>query len=459
GTITGADLTVLTRIRRDYDDTDAENRVLAAIAEAAFARHGITTGDTERFALELRAARLVPIAFDASGAPVQLDAATRVAVRELLDELERRGAVRSNAAHLDKASPAGLWAAAGLDYVHVAGDAELARLLAEAGLGEVGVVYLLDLERGRVVVGLRTSGDVLDRAETARARAGPRGDGAGGGPDRARPDHDARAGVAGAEPRRGPRRAPAGPRGARGHPPVRLAGRRRDARRAGGRGRPRRRRAGPGGARRRGGEPGRGRGLPRPRGRGGRRRRAARPPRVQQRPARRAARCPGPDPGRGPGRGGHPRRLPARRGGDPALGAAAGAAAGDRHTAGPGRTTGVTARPARAGGGRPRRVPAPARTEPGRRPPGRLHAAHRRRRGGGVHRRDARAAAGRRAGRGDPGDRDRRPGAGPARRGHPPAARRRRHGSAVAADRHREPAGHEAEPLTRGLAALLRNAP
>src|SRR5690606_9323404 len=171
GTITGADLTVLTRIRRDYDDTDAENRVLAAIAEAAFARHGITTGDTERFALELRAARLVPIAFDASGAPVQLDAATRVAVRELLDELERRGAVRSNAAHLDKASPAGLWAAAGLDYVHVAGDAELARLLAEAGLGEVGVVYLLDLERGRVVVGLRTSGDVLDRAETARARA------------------------------------------------------------------------------------------------------------------------------------------------------------------------------------------------------------------------------------------------------------------------------------------------
>ncbi|OLS98443.1 hypothetical protein BJF90_09215 [Pseudonocardia sp. CNS-004] len=111
------------------------------------------------------------VAFDAGGRPIRLDPDVLVTFGELLGRLEQRGALRSNAAHLSKASPAGLWADAGLSYAYVDGDAEIREVLTAAGLGSSTVVYLLDVPSRRVIVSLRTSGDVLDRAESAAARA------------------------------------------------------------------------------------------------------------------------------------------------------------------------------------------------------------------------------------------------------------------------------------------------
>jgi serine/threonine protein phosphatase PrpC len=119
--------------------------------------------------LSEHAATVLPIAFDRAGAPLRLGTAARVALRALIDRLEAQGKLEPH--NPRRVSPTNQWARQGLAYAKLDGDAELRELLASFGLDGITLVYLIDLLHNRVIVSLRTSGDVLDRGETQRARA------------------------------------------------------------------------------------------------------------------------------------------------------------------------------------------------------------------------------------------------------------------------------------------------
>ncbi|WP_037070459.1 hypothetical protein, partial [Pseudonocardia acaciae] len=106
---------------------------------------------------ELKAATVVPVAFDGHGNPVALDTATRAALRELLDGLDERGQV------FRQEGRPGHWLSNRDDYAIAVGDAELADLLARAGRGTITVTHLIDLAHGRVVVSTDTASRLMDR--------------------------------------------------------------------------------------------------------------------------------------------------------------------------------------------------------------------------------------------------------------------------------------------------------
>ncbi|MDT7771212.1 MAG: Trypsin-like peptidase domain, partial [Pseudonocardiales bacterium] len=115
-------------------------------------------------------AAVIPVGIGVDGNPVAFHAAARRALEQVVAVLWEQGKLWAHPEALPRVSPAGLWAELGLAYVHADGESELQAVLDAAGHGASTLVYLLDPRNARVIVSTRTSGDLLDREETAQGR-------------------------------------------------------------------------------------------------------------------------------------------------------------------------------------------------------------------------------------------------------------------------------------------------
>ena len=125
--------------------------------------------------------QLAVVAFDEHGMPVAFAHRELAALHALVRGWDEKGMVRARGSQ-QKVSPTGVWDALGLRYAVANGDAELQRVLVDAGLEGVTVVYLVQqfpagargagpVAHGRVITTSRTEGDLLDRGVTEPARA------------------------------------------------------------------------------------------------------------------------------------------------------------------------------------------------------------------------------------------------------------------------------------------------
>ena len=132
-------------------------------------------------AVRERAPPLAVVAFDEHGMPVGFTRDQLAALHAPIKHWDEKGTIRARGSQ-QKVSPTGVWDALGLRCAVANGDADLQRVLVDAGLGGVTVVYLVQqfpagargagpVAHGRVITMSRTEGDLLDRGVTEPARA------------------------------------------------------------------------------------------------------------------------------------------------------------------------------------------------------------------------------------------------------------------------------------------------